>query len=178
MEITKTIQNKSKYLHQGFAYVKKNDLDNGRVSYECERRRRYRDCTGKIHVHNGQVRIAKHHTHAPDPAKVEAYKVVETIRDRAQATNDRPQQILGNALQGTTDAVAAELPTLNTMRRNIRRQRKNVNNVFPVPGTRAALPNPIPQEYATTNAGAPFLRYDSGSNSDFRHRRKIDIIGK
>ena len=31
-----------------------------------------------------------------------------------------------------------------------------------VPATRAALPLPLPQDYTTTNAGLPFLRYDSG----------------
>ena len=162
MEITKTIQNKSKILHLGFSYVLKKKLADGWLSYECERRRRYRDCTGKIRVKEGQIHVVSPHSHAPDPAKNEAYKVIAAVREQAQSTNDRPQQILGNALRAIPDAVAADLPTLGTIRRNIRRQRRAVGGVLPVPASRAALPHPLPQEYTTTNAGDPFLRYDSG----------------
>ena len=162
MELTKTTQNKSKVLHRGFAYVKKKDLADGWISYECERRRRYRDCTGSVKVKNDQIHIGNDHSHNPDPALNESYKVITAIRDQAQATNDQPQQILGNALVGVPDHVAAKLPTINSARRNIRRQRKEAGNALPIPGTRATLPHPIPLEYTTTNAGAPFLRYDSG----------------
>ncbi len=162
MERTKTTQNKNKVLHQGFAYVKKKNLADGWESYECERRRRYRDCNGGIKVKDGQFRIGTPHSHTPNPARNEVYKVMTAIRSQAQETLNQPQQILGNALAGVTDSVAAELPTLNSTRRNIRRQRKEAGNALPVPGTRAALPNPIPQEFTTTNTGAPFLRYDSG----------------
>ena len=73
MEITKTIQNKNKILHLGFSYVLKKKLADGWLSYECERRRRYRDCTGKIRVKEGQIHVVSPHSHAPDPAKNEAY---------------------------------------------------------------------------------------------------------
>ena len=162
MEITKTTHNKNKMLHQGFAYVKKKPLAEGWISYECERRRRYKDCWGTIKVRDGQVQIGGPHSHTPNPALNEAYKVMTTIREQAQTTLNQPQQILGNALLGVTDSVAAELPSIPVVRRNIRRKRKAAGIVLPVPGTRAALPSPIPQEFTTTNAGAPFLRYDSG----------------
>ena len=162
MELTKTTHNKNKILHQGYAYVKKKDLAGGWISYECERRRRYRDCTGSIKVKDDLIRIVNGHAHNPDPAKNESYKVMTAIKHLAEATNDQPQQILGNALAGVPDYVAANIPALNSVRRNIRRQRKQAGNALLIPTTRAALPNPIPVEYTTTNAGDPFLRYDSG----------------
>lgn len=162
MEKTKTNKNKDKILYQGYAYVEQKDLAQGWKSFECERRRRYRDCTGKIHVKDDLVRVRNPHNHAPNPAKCEAYKVISTIRERAQTTLDQPQQILGNTLAAIPDAVAAELPIFNSIRRNIRRQRKDAGIALPVPGTRADLPFPIPDEYTTTNDGLPFLRYDSG----------------
>ena len=179
MELTTTIQNKNKVLHQGFAYVKKKNLANGWESYECERRRRYRDCTGSVRVNNGQIQIVNGHSHTPNPARNEAYKATGTMKERAQTTHDRPQQILGNTLLGVPDAVAAELPTLNSIRRNIRRQRKVADNALPVPGTRANLPNPLPQEFTTTNAGTPFLRYDSGDQDRiliFATDEKLDLL--
>ena len=161
MEFTKTNQNKNKLLHHRFSYVKKKNLADGWESYECERRRRYKDCSGSIKVKNGQFRLGNPHSHTPNPALNEAYKVMTAIRDQAQTTLNQPQQILGNVLAGVPDFVASELPSIPSVRRNIRRQRKEAGNALPVPATRAALPLPIPQEFTTTNAGAPFLRYDS-----------------
>ena len=91
-------------------------------------------------------------------AKNEKYKIITAVRDQAQNTHNRPQQILGNALQGVDYAVAANFPLVGTMRRNIRRQWRGAENALPVPATRAALPHPIPLAYSTTKAGDLFLR--------------------
>ena len=163
MEVTKTQKNNSKILHGGFAYVSTHKvLKDGWVSYECELRRRYRGCTGRVRVKDDTVLITNPHSHAPNPAQNETIKTVVAMKDRAQHTLDTPQQILGNTLAGVQDAVAAQLPTLNSCRRNIRRQRKAAGNILAVPASRATLPSPLPQEFTTTNAGLPFLRYDSG----------------
>ena len=90
MEITKTIQNKNKILHNGYAHVFKKNLAQGWVSYECERRRRYRDCTAKIRVKDGDVQVVSPHSHAPDPAKNEKYKVITEVREQATSSQDRP----------------------------------------------------------------------------------------
>ena len=76
MEITKTIQNKNKILHNGYAHVFKKNLAQGWISYECERRRRYRDCSGKIRVKDCDIQVVSGHSHAPDPAKNIKYKVM------------------------------------------------------------------------------------------------------
>ena len=77
MEFTKTNQNKNKVLHQGFSYVKKKNLADGWESYECERWRRYKDCSGSIIVKDGQFRLGNPHPHTPNPALNEAYKVMK-----------------------------------------------------------------------------------------------------
>ena len=106
------------------------------------------------------------HTHTPNPARNEALKTVVAMKERAQNTLEQSQQIIGNSVAGIQDAVAVavELPNMNTIRRNIRRQRKVANNIPPIPMTRATLPNPLPVEYSTTNAGVQFLQWDSGDN--------------
>ena len=80
------------------------------------------------------------------------------IRDQAQTTLNQPQQILRNALVGVPDFVASEILSIPSVRHNIRRQRKGAGNALPVPETRADLPLLIPQEFTTTNAGAPSIR--------------------
>ena len=162
MEFTRTTQNRNKALHQGHAYVQNKNLVNGWESFECGRRRNHKGCTGRGKINGEQTVIVKEHTHTPNPARNESLRTVLAMRNRAQTTVEPAQQIIGNSIAGIRDVVAAELPNVNTIRRNIRRQRQVANNAIPVPGTRAALPNPLSQEYTTTNAGTPFLCWDSG----------------
>ena len=122
MELSKTTHNKNKILDQGYAYVKNKDLANGWKSYECERRRVQEGCTGSIKINGVQVEIVKALTHAPNPSRNESIKTVSAMKHRAQTTVEATQEINGNAVAGIQDAVAAELPTLSTTRRNTRRQ--------------------------------------------------------
>ena len=60
--------------------VKKKNLADGWESYECEKRRRYKDCSGSVKVKNGQFRLGNPHSHTPNPALNEAYKVMTAMR--------------------------------------------------------------------------------------------------
>ncbi len=163
MEFTRSTQNKNKVLFEGHAYVKKDNLAGGWESFECERRRNHDGCPGKIKVKGDQVQVTKHHIHGPNPARNGVLKVSAAAKRRAQTTLDGTQAIIAGAVAGIAPAVAAQLPAIKSMRRNTQRQRKAANNnAVAVPQTRAALPNPVPQEFTTTNAGTPFLRWDSG----------------
>ena len=120
--ITSTTQSRNKHLYLGYAYVKNKDLADGWVSFECERRRNYKGCTGRIKANGQQVVVVTNHTHTPNPARNEALKTVVAMKEMAQNTLEQPQQIIGNSVAGIQDAVAVELPNMNTIRRNIRRQ--------------------------------------------------------
>ena len=56
---------------------------------------------------------------------------------------------------------AVDLPRLDSLKRNICRARKRAENVPPEPTSLDALQ--IPEAYARTNKGEPFLLYNSGS---------------
>ena len=60
-----------------------------------------------------------------------------------------------------SDHTPGLLLCVSTIWRYIRRQRQLVNNPLPVSILRDDLPNPLPEKYSTTNAGAPFLLLDS-----------------
>ena len=102
------------------------------------------------------------HVCGANPARNESLKVMGAMRERAETTIETTQHILGAATVGILGPVAAELPNVRSMRRNIQRRRNGANHVLPVPATRAALPNPLPQQFSTTNGGAQFLLWDSG----------------
>ena len=182
MEITQTNQNRTKIITtDGYAYVKKLNLANdGWESFECERRRNFDGCKGKIKVNGNQFLVTHPHHHAPNPARNDVLKIRTSIKRRAQTTLDGTQAVVGDALAGIAPAVAAQLPAVKTLRRSTQRNRNaGNNNAVAVPQTRAALPQPLPAEYTTTNAGAPFLRWDSGDQDRillFGSQPKLDAL--
>ena len=95
-------------------------MANGWESYECERRRVQKGCRGRVKINGQQIVIVAPHTHTPNPARCDALNVIADVKDLAQATQQPGQQILANTTAGIEDAVAAELPDLGTIRRNIR----------------------------------------------------------
>ena len=110
-----------------------------------------------------QSAVTKRHIQGPNPARNEVLKVEAAVKRRAQTILDGTQAIIAGAVAGIEPAVAAQLPAVKSMRRNTQRQRNAAhNNAVVVPQTRAALPNPLPQEFTGTYAGTPFLRWDSG----------------
>ena len=62
LELTSTTPSRNKLLYLGYAYVKNKDLANGWVSFECERRRNYKGCTGRIKANGQQVVVVTNHT--------------------------------------------------------------------------------------------------------------------
>ena len=64
------------------------------------------------------------HTHITNPARCDFLKHVAEVKDLAQTTQQPGQQILANTTAGIQDAVAAGLPNLSAIRRNIRRERQ------------------------------------------------------
>ena len=67
MEITQTNQNRTKIItNDGYAYVKKLNLADGWESFECERRRNFDGCKGKIKINGNQFLVTHAHHHAPN----------------------------------------------------------------------------------------------------------------
>ena len=99
------------------------------------------------------------HTHLPSQTKIEVKKVKARVKERAENTNDTSQQILGAELQNINESTTVNLPALNNMRRNIRRQRSEQH--APIPQRREEIPA-LPHQYQITNRGDQFLLFDSG----------------
>ena len=110
MEITQSNQNRTKIVtNDGYAYVKKDNLAGGWESFECERRRNYDGCKGKIKVNGNQFVVSQPHHHAPNPARNEVLKIRTAIKRRAQTTLDGTQAIIAGALAGVDAGPAPPL---------------------------------------------------------------------
>ena len=151
-----------KLLLDGYIYVKKKALANDWVNYECENRRYRQTCKALVRVRGEEFRKVGEHTHAPNQAKTNAAKCLQRMRVRAETTGESTQHILSNNLQDVDENTACHLPDMDSIRRNIRRQRQKAGNPLPVPLNREDIPNPLPDSYRQTSNGENFLLYDSG----------------
>ena len=93
-------------------------------------------------------------------------KVKAGIKRRTEETEETTQQILGTELRNISDGVAANLPSLETLRRNVSHSRQD-RNMPPTPANREDIPD-LPSAYRTTTNGDPFLVYDSGVEDEER----------
>ena len=160
-EFFKTTKGANKLIHEGYLYVKHKTLANGWTAFECERRRNWKTCKGRVKVLGNDVVLVSNHTHGPDNARGEALKAVQNMKERAEVTGDVPQQIMTQNLQNISEAASTKLPGVDSVRRNIRRFRQKAGNPLPVPQTRQDIPYPLPERYRMTNNGEEFLLYDS-----------------
>ena len=84
-----------KLVYKGFVYVKRKDLTNGVVSYECKMRRSEKQCKEKLKVLGEEI-VGKtnEHTQATFIGRPEALKLCQSVKRRALNTEETAQQIL------------------------------------------------------------------------------------
>ena len=171
MEFIETVRGKRKVLLDGYLYVKQKALANGYVSYECEKRRQNKDkqgeCKAKIKVRGDEFIMGENqHTHAPEPGRPEMLRVKEGIKRRAAETEETPQQIITTQVQRLGEAAATQMPQIKSVRRQVRRVRRQNNQPPATPQNRATVE--IPQEYTRLASGEVFLLHDSGVGDEER----------
>ena len=154
MEFTTTERGNRKLIRDGYMYVFKKMLANDASSWECILRRIGAQCKASI-----KLSILEH-THTPSQTQVEVTKAKASIKRKAEATEETSQQILASELRNTSEEAAANLPSLDALKRNIRHAREE-RNMLQNPQTPKEIPV-LPQEYQLTTNGNQFLVFDSG----------------
>ena len=105
-------------------------------------------------------------THTPSHIECQVTKIKVGIKRRAEETKEITQEILGTELRNISDGVAANLLTMQILRRNVRHSLEN-RNMPPTQAHREKIPD-LPQAYRTAANGDPFLVYDSGVGDEER----------
>jgi FLYWCH zinc finger domain len=97
LDLITTEKGKPKLLDNGYAYVRDKESATGKTFWKCECSKKFK-CHGRVHS-RGDLVIHRYgdHNHAPDAAKIEADKVINTIKERAQNTQDGGHQIVSEA---------------------------------------------------------------------------------
>lgn len=157
---------KKKLIHEGYLYVKQKNLKQGITSYECERRR-HSQCNAKVKEKDDMIiATLNEHTHGPDVGSAKSQQLKQTMKRRAEDTQETPQQILTQTVEQVSEVTASQMPATRSIRRAIRRWRQHHGNPLPVPPSRADML--IPEEYTCTTNGEPFLLFDSGHGDNER----------
>lgn len=166
MEIIKNNRGGEKLCLDGFMFTKKN-TKKSTIRWECSERRAL-SCKGSLTT-DLNVEIAKgntEHSHPPNNSKVEAIKLMSTIKQNATTVRGHTSQILADAVSTVPVEVRVELGKTDTVKRRIRRTKRSA-----LPAEPASLQDlTFDEEWATTGGAdpEPFLIHDSGPDSQHR----------
>ena len=177
MEFTTTEMGQRKLIRKRYVYVHRRNLSEGSSMWDCIYWRKGYQCNAKVKLSPLDEFLGKIHksTHAPLQAECQVTKVKAGIKRRAEETEETTQQILGTELRNISDGVAANLPSLETLRRNVRHSRQD-RNMPPTPAHREDIPD-LPQAYRTTTNRDPFLVYAFSHHRMHRSLWQIQNVG-
>lgn len=120
------------------------------------------------------VESKKEHSHAPDGRKAQVRKVVNSIKEEAQSSNDPPRRIIRNNTKNIEDPISAvELPSNETLARNVRRIRQQLGGGFKLPKSLGELE--LENEYAKTVKGDQFLLFDNKRSNYYFHPTHVNL---
>ena len=120
-------------------YVFQKTLAQDNTSWDCVLRRKGQ-CKSRIKLSptNDFIAQTNVHTHPPSQAQCEIAKVKANLKRKAETTHDTPRQILAAELQNISEEAAVNLPSMNTLSRNIRAARQE-RDLPPNPLNRQAI---------------------------------------
>jgi hypothetical protein len=162
MDFFTSIRGSRKLKYQEFIYCKNKTLTNGNTYWECSERRSGNRCRSKLTIDREGENIVVQpgqHSHAPDPGRNNAEILRSTMKREARTSEARTNTIVARNIVDIDEGAMANLPRLETMRRDVRRQRQTNQELPPVPvpfNTMFEIPDNI-----TMTANGNFLQYDN-----------------
>ena len=179
LEFVSSEKGKQKLVDSGHLYVM--DRRCGEKMYwKCDQNQKCK-CRARAHTMNNEVikRIGEHN-HAGNSARVEVTKVVNGIKVKAISTQNNPQQIVADAFFGLSRVAAGQMPSLETLKKNIRNARREAHRPLTNPILLTDLI--IPKEFLLTHKGDAFLMSDVGDGSDrmliFGTEQNLQLLSK
>ena len=156
MELTKTEKDKRKLVKDRYIYVFKKVPASDISSWQCIFRRKVGQCCATVQISPTDKFAEKGNTqtHAPSPKQVEVIKIKVGMKCKAKTTEETVQQILDEQLSNISENAAETLPSIATMRRNIRKSRED-DNISQIPVNREDTPV-LPNEYHITKSREQF----------------------
>lgn len=120
MEFSKSERGKDKLVLDGYMFTKEKVGSDDKIIWKCE----VRTCRKRVHT-SGQVVLHQmnEHTHAPIHGKSVVAVARHEMKQHAEASEEPTRQVMQHALQQVPVEYAHLLPSNDSLRRGIRRQR-------------------------------------------------------
>lgn len=162
MEFFTSVRGARKLKYRDFVYCRNKTLTNGNTYWECSQRRSGNGCRAKLILDPGDNLVVQPgtHTHAPDPGRVQAEVLRSNMKQDAKVLESRTNILVARHLEAADEGVMAHLPKIETIRRDVRRQRQLQHGLPVVPdpfNTMFEIPNQL-----TTTINGNFLQFDNG----------------
>ncbi|CAF4766304.1 unnamed protein product, partial [Rotaria sp. Silwood2] len=159
--LTKTSKNTPLLIHNSYSYtIDKKTVT--KILWKCEYSRKY-SCHGRLHTTSNYEFIkivGQHGNHVGNSRYAATRKYFEKLKQESEQNHTNPHNILTQVNIGVPDEVRVQLPTNNSLKRNVRRWRQ-VTTTEPTP---TAIDFPvIPTKYHQTTRNTIFFseRYRS-----------------
>ena len=117
----------------GFFYIKNKTLTNGRTYWECAQRRSGNGCNIKITLDAADRCVAQTHqrTHAADSEGNDLLKARARIKQSTKDTAEKTENIIAANIASLQENVLVRLPNIETIRRDVRRNRPSNHPAVP-----------------------------------------------
>lgn len=178
LEFVSSEKGKQKLVYSGHLYV--NDRRCGEKLYwKCDQNQKFK-CRARVHtMKNEVIKQIGEHNHAGNSARVEVTKVVNVMKEKAK-TNQDIRKIVTDAFVGLSQVAADQMPSLESLKKNIRNARREARRPLPKPNSLTGLI--IPKGLQITHKGDPFLMSDTGDDSDrmliFGTEQNLKLLSK
>lgn len=179
VEFLKSEKGKQKLCFSGHLFFKEKQNEK-KFFWKCQNYRKTKCAARVTTVDNTVVETWKEHNHSGDAAVIEAAHLLDTIRTRAETTNNRPHTIISSVSRTCSPAAATQLPSVDAMKRTIRNIRKRNFNGPVLPTHRRDIV--FTEEYMTSCNGELFLQFDSGPQDNrmliFSTKRNLQLLAR
>lgn len=153
-----TSKGKKSLIVDGFQFYKDNEL-NEKIYWRCSEFKN--KCKARVHTIAGSIVLnLAEHNHAANAAKVHAKHIMTEIKTQALQSVESPHKIVSEVLSHVPLEVVANVPKLDNLKRNVRRQRQSKEDFPDNPSARNEFEIPI--KYTNTTRNEEFLLFDSG----------------
>ena len=167
MDMTKSNMGGLKLCYGGYTYVKKAKSTNS-IRWECSEKKGH-VCVGAISTTpdiDAVIGSKREHSHPPCETTTSVMKLRLEIKENSKKRKRKTNQILAEALHGASNDVRAAIGKAETIRRDIRRQKRGVRPKEP----KSLAELNLDGVWITTGGAdpKPFLIHDSGPDATNR----------
>ena len=160
MEFLTTTRGRWQLFRDFYLYYKNKSLSNGSLYWECKERRSGNGCKVKI-VLDEQENFSHQfgqHMHASNTEAVSTLKLRSKMKKDARYTETTTNDIVTTNMGGIHEEIFAKLPRIDTIQRDVRRQRAGNRSYPEIPeNTLFEITHP----YNVSSTSEQFVHYDN-----------------